>query len=82
MEEQEYGSDSPSIVRLKVKKVFKEFDKVYRPPNIANLSEKIDGLIKENEALAEQIKNLQSELNHINSPLNKLFAWICKIIKK
>ena len=43
---------------------------------------KIDGLIKENEALAEQIKNLQSELKHINSPLNKLFVWICKLTKK
>ena len=43
---------------------------------------KLNGLIKENEDLAEQIKNLQSELNHINSPLNKLFIWICKITKK
>ena len=43
---------------------------------------KLNGLIKENEVLAEQIKTLQSELKHINSPLNKLFVWICKITKK
>ena len=43
---------------------------------------KLNGLIKENEDLAEQIKTLQSELKHINSPLNKLFVWICKITKK
>ena len=43
---------------------------------------KLNGLIKENEVLAEQIKALQSELKHINSPLNKLFVWICKITKK
>ena len=43
---------------------------------------KLNGLIKENEALSEQIKALQSELKNINSPLNKLFAWICKITKK
>ena len=43
---------------------------------------KLNGLIKENEVLAEKIKALQSELKHINSPLNKLFVWICKITKK
>ena len=43
---------------------------------------KLNGLIKENEVLSEQIKTLRSELKNINSPLNKLFAWICKITKK
>ena len=43
---------------------------------------KLNSLIKENEDLAEKIKTLRSELKNINSPLNKLFVWICKITKK
>lgn len=50
---------------------------------LQSLNSKLDSLIKDNEVLTEQVKTLRSELNNINSPLNKLFGWIkCKLTKK
>lgn len=50
---------------------------------ISNLSSKIDELNKNQDILTEDIKNLQSELRNINSPLNKFIDWVKnKITKK
>ena len=49
--------------------------------SLEGLNSKVDNLIKENETLTENVKSLRLEIIKANSPLNKLFKWICKMTK-